>query len=76
MARRGCIPARMRRISAGTRSAENQLLSRVQQFFPQKKAEWEYAFDGEDDACYELLTTRLHELENAGEVMISDRWRA
>lgn len=52
---------------------ENQLLSRVQQIFPQKKAEWEYAFDGEDDACYELLTTRLHELENAGEVMISDR---
>ena len=52
---------------------EDHLLARVQQLFPKKMTTWEYAFDGDDDARYELLTTRLHELESAGEVMISDR---
>ena len=53
--------------------AENHALSRVKALFPIPNAELEYAFQGDDDERYELLTTRLHELDDVGEVMISDR---
>ena len=52
---------------------ENQAMARVKALFPERRAEWEYAFNGDDDARYELLTERLHELDAVGEVLVSDR---
>ena len=53
--------------------AEKRALARVTALFPERPAEWEYAFNGGDDARYALLTERLHELDALGEVMVSDR---
>ena len=52
---------------------ENQALTRVRALFPEQRTEGEYAFDGDDDARYALLTERLRELDAVGEVMVSDR---
>ena len=52
---------------------ENQALTRVQALFPEQRTEGEYAFDGDDDGRYALLTERLRELDAVGEVMVSDR---
>jgi len=41
--------------------------------FPEKLSDWEYAFGGNDDAQFELLSRRLPDLERVGEVMISKR---
>ena len=52
---------------------ENQALTRVRALFPEQRTEGEYAFDGDDDGRYALLTERLRELDAVGEVMVSDR---
>jgi len=41
--------------------------------FPEKLNGWEYAFDGDDEAQFELLSKRLSGLERVGEVMVSKR---
>ena len=52
---------------------ENQALTRVRALFPEQRTEGEYAFDGDADGRYALLTERLRELDAVGEVMVSDR---
>lgn len=41
--------------------------------FPEKLNGWEYAFEGGDEAQFELLSQRLSELERVGEIMVSKR---
>ena len=55
---------------------EKRAESRVRALFPDKVREGEYAFFGEEEEKFVLLTERLHDLERLGEVMISERLAA
>lgn len=52
---------------------EEDVCAAVQRLFPETVALGEYAFEGGEEARFQLLSERLPELECAGEVMISDR---
>ena len=52
---------------------EADVRAAVMRLFPEKINEDEYAFEGNDDACFALLSEQLLSLERAGEVMVSDR---
>ena len=52
---------------------EREACAAAQALFPAELAPGEYAFDGDDDDAFALLTERLPELSAAGEVLISDR---
>ena len=52
---------------------EREALEAARSLFPEELAPGEYAFEGTDEAVFELLTQRLPELSAAGEVMVSDR---
>ena len=52
---------------------EEDVRQAAAQLFPQKISDWEWAFEGDDEEIFELLSTRLPQLERAGEVMVSKR---
>lgn len=52
---------------------EEEALAAVRALFPQTVRGDEYAFEGDDDACFALLSEGLSALERAGEVMIASR---
>ena len=52
---------------------EEDVRRETARLFPSVLNGWEYAFDGNDDAQYDLLSNRLTQLERAGEVMVSKR---
>lgn len=52
---------------------EKRAESRVESLFPDEVRKGEYAFSGDEEEKYLLLTERLHDLERLGEVMISER---
>ena len=52
---------------------ENDVHAAVMRLFPEKINEDEYAFEGNDDARFALLSEQLLSLERAGEVHVSDR---
>lgn len=53
--------------------AEEMALEAVKRLFPMKKETGEWAFEGKDDACFELIEHKLSALERLGEVMIAER---
>ncbi|MBR5302438.1 MAG: SNF2 helicase associated domain-containing protein [Clostridia bacterium] len=54
-------------------AVENDVRSAVMRLFPEKTGEDDYAFEGNDDARFALLSEQLSSLERAGEVLVSDR---
>jgi len=52
---------------------ENDVRTAVMRLFPEKTNEDEYAFAGNDDARFALLSEQLPGLERAGEVLVSQR---
>lgn len=52
---------------------ENDVHAAVMRLFPEKISEDEYAFEGNDDARFALLSEQLLSLERVGEVHVSDR---
>ena len=52
---------------------ENDVRAAVQRLFPEKLDEDDYAFEGNDDARFALLSEQLLGLERAGEVLVSER---
>lgn len=52
---------------------EEDVCAAAQRLFPEAAAPGEYAFEGGEEARFQLLSERLPELEYAGEVMISER---
>ncbi|MBR2941862.1 MAG: SMC-Scp complex subunit ScpB, partial [Clostridia bacterium] len=52
---------------------ENDVRAAAQHLFPEKISEDEFAFEGNDDAQFHLLSEQLLSLERAGEVHVSDR---
>ena len=50
---------------------EEDVRAAAQRLFPEKESEDVYAFEGDDDARFELLSERLSELERVGEVHVS-----
>lgn len=53
--------------------AEAEALSAARSLFPESVSEGEYAFEGDDDACFELITQRLSGLSEWGEVFVAER---
>lgn len=53
--------------------AESEAIRAACALFPERVAEGEYAFEGDDEACFELITQRLSELGRSGEVLIAER---
>ena len=54
-------------------AVENDVRSAVMRLFPEKMGEDEFAFEGNDDARFALLSEQLTSLERAGDVLVSDR---
>ena len=52
---------------------ENDVRAAAQRLFPERISEDEFAFEGNDDAQFTLLSEQLLSLERAGEVHVSDR---
>lgn len=52
---------------------EEEVAAMVREVFPEAIKESEYAFEGNDDACFKVLGEDLPRFESVGEVMISDR---
>ncbi len=52
---------------------ENAALDAVRALFTEEIAPGEAAFTGDDDACFDLITKRLPQLEQRGEVLISEQ---
>jgi len=52
---------------------EEDVRQEAARLFPEKLSSWEYAFDGGDDAQFELLSEQLSGLERVSEVMVSKR---
>lgn len=52
---------------------ENDVREAIARLFPEKISEDEYAFEGDDDARFALLSQQLMGLERAGEVHVSQR---
>lgn len=52
---------------------EEEVRREAEKLFPEKKDGWTYAFEGGDDAQFDLLSKNLPELERVGEVMVSKR---
>ena len=52
---------------------ENDVRTAVMRLFPEKISEDEYAFEGNDDARFALLSEQLLGLERAGEVHVSEQ---
>jgi len=52
---------------------EEDVKREASRLFPEALNGWEYAFDGGDEAQFDLLSKRLSELETVGEVMVSKR---
>lgn len=50
---------------------EEDVRAEAQRLFPEKESEDVYAFEGDDDARFALLSERLQELERVGEVHVS-----
>lgn len=50
---------------------EEDVRAAAQRFFPERESEDVYAFEGDDDARFALLSERLLELERVGEVHVS-----
>ncbi|MDO5378020.1 MAG: SNF2-related protein [Clostridia bacterium] len=52
--------------------AESEAIRAACSLFPERVSEGEYAFEGDDEACFQLITERLLELSQWGEVLIAE----
>ena len=54
---------------------EEEVLAMVRGIFPEETGDGEFAFEGNDDACFALLSEQLPGLEAVGEVLVSTQLR-
>lgn len=53
--------------------AEEEGMQAARALFPEEVRPGQYAFEGDDDACFELLSERLPALSASGEVLVAER---